>query len=197
VGAGAMARSRRAFKKTRSTVRVGLPKRKSAKKSVPEAVCFPGTNQRLEWDEKGTMQSNYKALGILANPNVLGARSGTQDMVQLVSLQKPLSADLDKDFATSDEEPDDVKSALHKKRKDGKKAPLQRLTTMQRVYVSRLILKHGDNHEVRGLFCYGYSLECQFTSGIYASDIKGIFTSCAGHVKGHKVESHATSTWDT
>jgi hypothetical protein len=41
----------------------------------------------------------------------------------------------------------DVKSALHKKRKDGKKAPLQRLTTMQRVYVSRLILKHGDNHE--------------------------------------------------
>ncbi|CAM6008817.1 unnamed protein product [Sphagnum balticum] len=142
-----MARSRRAFKKTRSTVRVGLPKRKSAKKSVPEAVCFPGTNQRLEWDEKGTMQSNYKALGILANPNVLGARSGTQDMVQLVSLQKPLSADLDKDFATSDEEPDDVKSALHKKRKDGKKAPLQRLTTMQRVYVSRLILKHGDNHE--------------------------------------------------
>ncbi len=91
----------------------------------------------------------------------------------------------------------DVKSALHKKRKDGKKAPLQRLTTMQRVYVSRLILKHGDNHEVRGLFCYGYSLECQFTSGIYASDIEGIFTSCAGHVKGHKVESHATSTWDT
>jgi hypothetical protein len=60
----------------------------------------------LEWDEKGTLQSNYKALGILANPNVLGARSGTQDMVQLVSLQKPLSADLDKDFATSDEEPD-------------------------------------------------------------------------------------------
>jgi hypothetical protein len=47
VGAGAMARSRRAFKKTRSTVRVGLPKRKSAKKSVPEAVCFPGTNQRF------------------------------------------------------------------------------------------------------------------------------------------------------
>jgi hypothetical protein len=42
-----MARSRRAFKKTRSTVRVGLPKRKSAKKSVPEAVCFPGTNQRF------------------------------------------------------------------------------------------------------------------------------------------------------
>ncbi len=47
VGAGAMARSRRAFKKTRSTVRVGLPKRKSAKKPVPEAVCFPGTNQRF------------------------------------------------------------------------------------------------------------------------------------------------------
>ena len=44
--------------------------------------------------------------------------------------------------------PADVKSVLHKKRSDGKKAPLQRLTTMQRVYVSRLILKHGDNYEV-------------------------------------------------
>jgi len=43
----------------------------------------------------------------------------------------------------------DVKSALHKKRSDGKKAPLQKLTTMQKVYISRLILKHGDNYVVR------------------------------------------------
>ena len=42
----------------------------------------------------------------------------------------------------------DVKSALHKKRKDGKKVPLQKLTTMQKVYISRLILRHGDNYEV-------------------------------------------------
>jgi hypothetical protein len=42
----------------------------------------------------------------------------------------------------------DVKSVLHKQRSDGKKAPLQKLTTMQKVYVSRLILKHGDNYVV-------------------------------------------------
>jgi hypothetical protein len=43
----------------------------------------------------------------------------------------------------------DLKSALGKKRRDGVHAPLQRLTKMQRVYVSRLISKHGEDYQVR------------------------------------------------
>lgn len=42
----------------------------------------------------------------------------------------------------------DLKSALGKKRRDGKTAPLQPLTAMQRVYVGRLIEKYGNNFEV-------------------------------------------------
>lgn len=42
----------------------------------------------------------------------------------------------------------DLKSALGKKRRDGKHASLQRLTKMQRVYVSRLIMKHHDDYKV-------------------------------------------------
>lgn len=47
----------------------------------------------------------------------------------------------------------DLRSALGKKRKDGKSAPVKRLTKMQRVYVSRLITKHGDNYEVMLSVC--------------------------------------------
>ncbi|XP_024365043.1 uncharacterized protein [Physcomitrium patens] len=140
-----MGRSRRAFKKSNPTVRVGLPKRKNPKSLTPETLTFPGTDSKLQWDGKASLLENYKSMGILANPNVVGARSGTRHVVQLVSLQKPLSDDGSEVYG-SDDEPDDVKSVLHKKRKDGKKAPLQRLTTMQRVYISRLILKHGDDY---------------------------------------------------
>lgn len=140
-----MGRSRRAFRKSNPTVRVGLPKRKSSKAVVPKTVILPGTDTKLEWDGKASLINNYKSMGIVANPNVLGARSGTRHLVQLVTLQKPLSADTSEVYG-SDDEPDDVKSALHKKRSDGKKAPLQKLTTMQKVYVSRLILKHGDDY---------------------------------------------------
>ena len=58
---------------------------------------------RLEWDEKATLLHNYKSLGILANPNVLGARSGTRNVVQLVSLQKPMSDDGTEVFGSDDE----------------------------------------------------------------------------------------------
>lgn len=44
-------------------------------------------------------------MGIMANPNVLGARSGTKHLVQLVSLQKPLSDDGAEVYG-SDDEPD-------------------------------------------------------------------------------------------
>ena len=42
----------------------------------------------------------------------------------------------------------DLKSALGKKRRDGKRAPIQPLTTMQRAHIQPLIEKYGDNYEV-------------------------------------------------
>lgn len=42
----------------------------------------------------------------------------------------------------------DVKSALGKKRKDGKTASLQPLTTIQRVYIGRLVETYGDDYQV-------------------------------------------------
>lgn len=46
----------------------------------------------------------------------------------------------------------DLKTALGKQRKDGKSAPLQPLTTMQRTHISRLVEKHGDDFEVRSIY---------------------------------------------
>ncbi|KAL9304818.1 putative ribosome biogenesis protein Nop16 [Arabidopsis thaliana] len=40
-----------------------------------------------------------------------------------------------------------LKTALGKQRKDGKSAPLQPLTTMQRTHIRRLVEKHGDDIE--------------------------------------------------
>lgn len=60
---------------------------------------------RLQWDGKASLLENYKSMGILANPNVVGARSGTRHVVQLVSLQKPLSDDGSEVYG-SDDEPD-------------------------------------------------------------------------------------------
>ena len=66
---------------------------------------LPWLCHRLEWDGKASLISNYKSMGIVANPNVVGARSGTRHVVQLVSLQKPLSAEGDEQYG-SDDEPD-------------------------------------------------------------------------------------------
>ncbi|XP_020598431.1 uncharacterized protein LOC110038016 [Phalaenopsis equestris] len=41
----------------------------------------------------------------------------------------------------------DLKTALGKKRRDGKTAQLQPLTTMQRVHVGNLIMKYGDDYQ--------------------------------------------------
>lgn len=53
----------------------------------------------------------------------------------------------DLDDSGSDVEEDDLKSALGKKRRDGKSAPLQPLTTIQRVYISRLVEEYGDDYQ--------------------------------------------------
>ena len=42
----------------------------------------------------------------------------------------------------------DLKSVLGKKRRDGKSAPLEPLTKIQRICIGRLIEKYGDNYKV-------------------------------------------------
>ena len=42
----------------------------------------------------------------------------------------------------------DLKSVLGKKRSDGKSAPLEPLTKIQRICIGRLIEKYGDNYKV-------------------------------------------------
>lgn len=42
----------------------------------------------------------------------------------------------------------DLKSALGKKRRDGKSAPLQPLTAIQRIHIGRLVEKYGDDYQV-------------------------------------------------
>ncbi|KAJ4878771.1 hypothetical protein Rs2_35825 [Raphanus sativus] len=60
------------------------------------------------------------------------AQANNQDSAS-VTVSLPLGANL--------------KTALGKQRKDGKSAPLQPLTTMQRTHVRRLVVKHGHHLE--------------------------------------------------
>ncbi|KAL5983759.1 hypothetical protein ACLOJK_017850 [Asimina triloba] len=153
-----MGRSRRKYKKSRPKVKVGLPKKnphvfKPAFNVPPKLRALIGEKK---WDEKGTVIRNYKSLGIVSNPNLLGARSRTPQILESESLQLPPPRDsastvqlseFDPVDSGSDVEEDDLKSELGKKRRDGKTAPLQPLTSMQRVYIGRLIEKYCDDYE--------------------------------------------------
>lgn len=46
----------------------------------------------------------------------------------------------------------DLKSALGKKRRDGKTMPLLPLTRMQRVHIGPLVEKYGDDYQVRRVY---------------------------------------------
>ncbi|RWR76517.1 nucleolar protein 16 isoform X1 [Cinnamomum micranthum f. kanehirae] len=147
-----MAGSRRKSKKSRPKVRVGLPKKHP--NIFKPAFTLPAKLRSLisdkEWDEKASVLSNYKSLGVVSNPNLLSVRSRTPHIIETDSLQVPRSTQPDSsvlDDPGSDLEEDDLKSALGKKRKDGKNAPLQPLTTMQRVYIGRLVKKYGDDYQ--------------------------------------------------
>ncbi|XP_022151256.1 nucleolar protein 16 [Momordica charantia] len=156
-----MGRSRRKYKKSRPKVRVGLPKRNP--QVFKPSFCMPPKLRSLLaeqfeehpiWDEKASVIHNYKSFGVLSNPNLLSVRSRTDHIVESDSLQVPPpsllpSGDPDSvlDPSGSDAEEDDLKSALGKKRKDGKSGPLKPLTTVQRVHVGRLIEKYGDDYE--------------------------------------------------
>lgn len=42
-----------------------------------------------EWDEKGSVLSNYRSLGVVSNPNLLSVRSRTPHIIETESLQVP------------------------------------------------------------------------------------------------------------
>ncbi|KAK4779820.1 hypothetical protein SAY87_015926 [Trapa incisa] len=161
-----MGRSRRKYKKSKPKVRVGLPRKnpkvvKPAFNLPPKLRCILEESvSGVKWDEKGTVIRNYKSFGVVSNPNLLGIRSRTSHIIQNDELQVPPpppepsdEADDDRNLefvpidSGSDLEEDDLKSALGKKRRDGKSAPLQPLTAMQRVHIGQLIEKHGNDYQ--------------------------------------------------
>ncbi|KAL1216578.1 hypothetical protein V5N11_030213 [Cardamine amara subsp. amara] len=156
-----MARSRRKYKNSRAKVRVALPKKNP--NIFKPAFNFPPKLRSLmaddvpEWDDKASVIQNYKSFGVISNPNLLGMRCRTDHMIQDESLNIPPPPEPSTDDPTAKEfepidsgselEEDDLKTALGKQRKDGKSAPLQPLTTMQRTHIRRLVEKHGDDIE--------------------------------------------------
>lgn len=93
-----MGGSRRKFKRTRTKVRVGLPRKKPREFKpafdLPEALAAAAAAEAgghvPSWDAEGSVVKNYSAFGVVANPNLLGAHSrGTRGLVQSASLQAP------------------------------------------------------------------------------------------------------------
>ncbi|KAL6968515.1 hypothetical protein U1Q18_034319 [Sarracenia purpurea var. burkii] len=159
-----MGRSRRKYKKSRPKVQVGLPKKKprvfKPSFSLPPKLRSIVDSSDLKWDDQGSVIRNYKSFGVVSNPNLLGVRSRTSHIIESNSLQVPTppppsyAADANatvSEFESfdsgSDLEEDGLKSALGKKRRDGKNAPLQPLTRMQRVHIGKLVEKYGDDYQ--------------------------------------------------
>ncbi|XP_068310151.1 nucleolar protein 16-like [Pyrus communis] len=157
-----MGRSRRKYKQSRTKVRVGLPKKKP--NVFKPAFCLPpklralleqqGPASAPQWDAEGSVIQNYKSFGFVSNPNLLSLRARNSHVVESDSLQVPPPPSDDPDAAAeldfgdgSDLEEDDLKTSLGKKRRDGKSAPLQPLTAMQRLHIGRLIEKYGDDYQ--------------------------------------------------
>ncbi|KAI5435927.1 Mcm2-7 hexameric complex component [Lathyrus oleraceus] len=129
---------RRKYKNSRPKVRVGLPK-KNPKVLKPAFTIPPKLLQSLvedpKWDEKGSVTQNYNSFGVVNDPNSLTD-----------NLQAPSVSD-DPNDSGSDLEEDDLKSALGKRRRDGKSALPQPLTSIQRLYISRLVEKYGADFQ--------------------------------------------------
>lgn len=103
-----MGRSRRKYKKSRTKVRVGLPKRKP--NVFKPAFCLPPKLRSLleesepcatKWDDQGSVIQNYKSFGFVSNPNLLGVRSRTSHLIESDALQVP-PPPLPSDDAASD-----------------------------------------------------------------------------------------------
>ncbi|KAF3954853.1 hypothetical protein CMV_019857 [Castanea mollissima] len=154
-----MGGSRRKYKRSKSKVRVGqLKKNPHVFKpafNVPPKLRSIVDQDPSNWDDKASVIQNYKSFGVVSNPNFLGVRSRTSHIIESDSLNVPPTQPSDQVEADelelfdsgSDLEEDDLKSALGKKRKDGKSAPPLPLTTIQRVHISRLVEKYGDDYE--------------------------------------------------
>lgn len=152
-----MAGSRRKLKRSRAKVKVGLPKKnpnvfKPAFNMPPKLVKLLDLSD-TQWNDQASVIKNYKNFGVVSNPNLLGVRSRYDKIIESDSLQVPppkFDAPLS-EFETidsgSDVEEDDLKSALGKKRRDGKTMPLLPLTRMQRVHVGPLVEKYGDDYQ--------------------------------------------------
>jgi nucleolar protein 16 len=90
-----MGGSRRKFKRSRTKVRVGLPRKKPREFKpafdLPEALAAAAAGGHApSWDAEGTVVKNYAAFGVVSNPNLLGAHSrGTARLVQSEDLQNP------------------------------------------------------------------------------------------------------------
>ncbi|XP_058200125.1 uncharacterized protein LOC131315082 [Rhododendron vialii] len=152
-----MGRSRRKYKKSRPKVQVGLPK-KHPRVFKPNFSLPPKLRSiaaDIKWDDKGSVIQNYKSFGVVSNPNFLGVRSRTSHIVESDSLQVPppqpppdsTLSEFEPLDSGSDLEEDDLKSALGKKRRDGKSAPLQPLTSIQRLHIRKLVEKYGDDYQ--------------------------------------------------
>ncbi|KAL8530932.1 hypothetical protein ACS0TY_007814 [Phlomoides rotata] len=149
-----MGGSRRKYKRSKPKVRVALP-RKNPHIFKPAFNLPPKLKTLIDpfskWDEKASVIENYKSFGVVSNPNYLGVRSRTSHIVESDALQMPHPEEDVSEFEPIDSgselEEDDLKSALGKKRTDGKQPSLQPLTTVQRLYVSRLVENYGDNYQ--------------------------------------------------
>ncbi|PWA52649.1 hypothetical protein CTI12_AA427960 [Artemisia annua] len=153
-----MGGSRRKYKRSRvNKVRVGLPKKNpnvfKPNFTIPPKLKSIVDLSKIKWDDQGSVLENYKTFGVVSNPNLLGVRNRTSKIIESESLQLPppkLEGPMD-EFEPIDSgselEEDDVKTALGKHRTDGKSAPLQPLTAIQRVHIKRLVDKYGDDYQ--------------------------------------------------
>ncbi|KAL1832926.1 hypothetical protein ACET3Z_002577 [Daucus carota] len=152
-----MAGSRRKLKRSRAKVKVGLPKKhpnvfKPAFNMPPKLVKLLDLSD-THWDDQASVIKNYKTFGVVSNPNFLGVRSRNEKIMESDALQAPPPkfdgpvSEFEPIDSGSDVEEDDLKSALGKKRRDGKTLPLLPLTKMQRVHIAPLVEKYGDDYQ--------------------------------------------------
>lgn len=88
-----MGGSRRKYKRCRTKVRVGLP-RKNPNAFKPAFTVPPKLQSLLDlsetkWDDEGSVIENYKSFGVVSNPNLLGVRARTARIIESDSLQVP------------------------------------------------------------------------------------------------------------
>jgi len=101
-----MGGSRRKYKKNRPKVRVALPRKKPGvfkpAFTIPESLLASADENSKEWDDAGSVIRNYKSFGVVSNPNLLGVRARTPQIVQCSSLQVPNHDDDRKPFSEFD-----------------------------------------------------------------------------------------------